>query len=159
MGTTTVYGLRYPERTDSPDGPTQLHNLATDVETALSGLIPDSGTLSNTLGVTAATGFSLVKSQYRTIGKKMWLSLQLSRTGTAITASAAGNISDTDIATITDVSHRPAINWFGTFRSTLTGGACQVEPTTGVVTIVDAHSGGSISTGDNVYAFAAYTIA
>lgn len=35
MGVTTTYGLRYPELTDAPNGPTGIKNLADDAEAAL----------------------------------------------------------------------------------------------------------------------------
>lgn len=158
MGTTVGHGLRYPDNVDDPDDLSlQLHNLADDVETALAGLIPDSGGKTNVLSVTPATGFSVVTTSYRTIGKKMWLLIQLSRTGAALTADSGGNFGDTAAATINDTALRPAFSWFGPYRATVTGGSCQLN-TGGVLTLTDAHSGSSISTGNNVYVYARYTI-
>lgn len=38
MGTTPIYALRYPEPTDPANVPTDMHELATDVETQLQAL-------------------------------------------------------------------------------------------------------------------------
>lgn len=40
MGTTPRFGLDYPERTDEPNGPQQIRNLAEDVEGRLSRAFP-----------------------------------------------------------------------------------------------------------------------
>lgn len=39
MGTTVNYSLRYPAETDSPDGATQIQNLAEDVDGAIAGAV------------------------------------------------------------------------------------------------------------------------
>lgn len=41
MGTTTNYALRYPALTDAPDGPTQVQDLAEDVDAALDAAVTD----------------------------------------------------------------------------------------------------------------------
>lgn len=52
MGTTAVYGWRYPASTDAPDGATQLQTLAQDIEATLAqyGLVLPQGPTSLTIG-------------------------------------------------------------------------------------------------------------
>ncbi|MBO0826199.1 MAG: hypothetical protein J2P24_00315 [Streptosporangiales bacterium] len=163
METTTGHNLRYPDLSDPPDLASQLHNLADDVEAAFAGIAPDSGVVTNGITVTPATGFTVTKVQHRTIGKKMWLGLTLSRSGAALTTSLItdtnpGNLADTLAATIADAAHRPMIDWYGIFRTSFTSGACQISAANGNVTILDMHDGSSISTGDNLFFYAPYTI-
>ena len=65
MGTTPTYGLRFPEPADPADVPTDMHELATDVETALGGKapnargIPAGGVFPQVLGKNSATDYDV----------------------------------------------------------------------------------------------------
>lgn len=162
MKTTPKYGLRYPERGDTDDLSTQLHNLGDDVGAAMNALLPDSGVVANGIAVSPASGWSLLATTHRTIGVKMFVLLQFTRTGAAITADATGgsnpgNIADSIAGTITDTTRRPSINWDGLYRAGTTSGSVTID-TGGVITLRDAHAGSSISTGDVINIYAPYTI-
>lgn len=148
MGATTLYGLRYPELTDRPAGDEQLLALAEDTELALRNLVPDSGTLTDT-PITAAAGWSVMIKEHRLIGKEMTLHLMMRRDGTAITASAAGNITGEPlVATISNAALRPVMNVYGAFRASLTSGGFSLS-TAGEINLNDAHSGSSIAAPDS----------
>lgn len=148
MGTTTLYGLRYPELTDRPVGDEQMLALAEDTESALRNLVPDSGTQTDT-PFTPAAGWSVLIKGHRLIGKEMTLRLMVRRDGTAITASAAGNITGEPlVGTITNAALRPSMNVYGMFRASLTSGGFSFS-TTGAINLNDAHSGSSIAAPDS----------
>ena len=161
MPSTPDHGLHYPGPDDLPDGPTQMGNLATDTEAALQALVPDSGVKAN-LSVTPEPDWDVAVAQYRTIGKKMELHLQLIYSGTGITANIAtdpnpGNIPDTTIATIADAAHRPVMQAFGCFRCSVTSGSVQLN-VDGPVRIIDAHTASTIGNGDSLHIHAVYPI-
>lgn len=162
MPVTPDHGLSYPGPDDLPDGPGQIKQLALDTEAALQVLIPDTGVKTD-LDVTASTNWTISAKQYRIIGKKMYLRLQIVYSGANITADgtgtgqAPGNIPDTVIATINDATKRPTIAAFGLYRSTVTSGASQIAAD-GRVSAVDAHTTSQIRTNDTVNVSMAYPI-
>lgn len=160
MPSTPTYGIYYPGPDDAPDGPGEIQQTAETTETALGGLLPDSGVLTS-LDLTPGTGWAVDIKEHRTLGKKMFLHLQFSRSGSAINADTGnpGNIiGDPVLGTINDVTHRPVMDWFGLGRSNVTSGAVQINAADGQVKIVDIHSGSSIITGQIVQLAASYMI-
>lgn len=161
MPATPDHGLRYPGPDDLPNAPLQIRQLAEDADAALTALVPDSG-ISTGIDVDPEDGWAVSTVTYRTIGKKLYLWLQVERTGGTITANNGsdthpGNIADTTIAKINDATKRPTIAAFGEFRCATTGGSCQVN-TNGEVRIVDAHTASTITNGDNVNIVITYPI-
>lgn len=141
----TARGLRYPELADRPDGAGQMLTLAEDIEAVAAGLIPDSGTRGD-LPVLAAEGFELIAANYRLLGKNMTVAVWLKRTGTAIVATAAGNISDTTCATITDTALRPSMDAIATMRAFTTSGEASLIAASGNFNLVSMQSSSTIAT-------------
>jgi len=122
-----------------------------------------SGTLSVT-GQTAATGTSVltaaagfsVDSATQAVIKSGWIIVTgvLLRTGGTLTASAAGNLTDTALCTIAS-TYRPD-SAFGTdrmvtsFGTGFTSGGVGLNPSTGAVELLDAHSTSTIDNGHTV---------
>ncbi|MBO0826198.1 MAG: hypothetical protein J2P24_00310 [Streptosporangiales bacterium] len=145
----TAHGLRYPEPTDLPigvDDTPQIDLLAEDIDTALNGLIADTGSVIQGVPVSPAAGWELLLAEYRLIGKDMTLHVWLKRTGAAITAGTTGNIAgDPPIFTVTDAGLRPSLDQVvGQFRTSFTGGAYMLT-SAGVASIYDMHASSTIA--------------
>lgn len=105
--------------------------------------------------LTAAAGFS-VDTATQAILKSGWIIVTgvLLRTGTTLTASAAGNLTDTALCTIS-ASWRPD-SAFGSdrmvtsFGTGFTSGGVGLNPSTGAVELLDAHSTSTIDNGHTV---------
>lgn len=105
--------------------------------------------------LTAAAGFS-VDAATQAILKSGWIIVTgvLLRTGTTLTASAAGNLTDTALCTIS-ASWRPD-SAFGSdrmvtsFGTGFTSGGVGLNPSTGAVELLDAHSTSTIDNGHTV---------
>lgn len=107
-----------------------------------------------TTGITAASGWALTTGAYRITGGMVTVACKLDRTGSDITVSGGGNFSNVAVATL-PAAIRPTshpldyvpFSWI----STVCGGGGHLVPSTGVLTIDDAHSSGSLSTGDDFW--------
>ncbi|WNM75001.1 hypothetical protein SEA_DENNEBES_45 [Streptomyces phage Dennebes] len=105
--------------------------------------------------LTAAAGFS-VDAATQAIVKSGWIIVTgvLLRTGSTLTASAAGNLTDTALCTI-QASWRPD-SAFGSdrmvtsFGTGFTSGGVGLNPSTGAVELLDAHSTSTIDNGHTV---------
>lgn len=97
---------------------------------------------------TMESGWSLDSiSSWSQDGLASW-TLKVTRTGSNITSGSTGNISDTQICTI-DAAWRPPASVYTSFQTGLTSGGVQVN-SAGEVTIRDANTNSTISTGDGV---------
>lgn len=98
---------------------------------------------------TAATGWSV--STARSMKKSGWMIIELiiARTGATLTAASDGNLTDTDVCTL-DASVLPD-TFFSTDRMIVaystgtTAGTLGINPSTGVVQILDAHPTSAIT--------------
>lgn len=105
--------------------------------------------------ITAAAGFS-VDAATQAVLKSGWIIVTgvLLRTGGTLTASAAGNLTDTALCTIS-ASWRPD-SAFGSdrmvtsFGTGFTSGGVGLNPSTGAVELLDAHSTSTIDNGHTV---------
>lgn len=161
MPSTPDHGLRYPSPDEKPNGPVQLRDLALDIETALTALLADSGVVT-TLHVTPADDWELLNNQSRTVGKTMEVHLRFGYNGaTSITANGPsedpGNVPDTTMGTIDDVTKRPVMQAFAHYRCSVTGGSANVN-VDGRVRLADAHTSSTIDPGDSVNVVAKYPI-
>jgi hypothetical protein len=128
-------------------------NAGADVTGALT--VTGHSAASGTSVITAAAGFS-VDAATQGVLKSGWIIVTgvLLRTGGTLTASAAGNLTDTALCTIQS-SWRPD-TVFGTdrvvtsFGTGFTSGGVGLNPSTGVVELLDAHSTSIIDTGHTV---------
>lgn len=82
---TTPLGFTYPANTDGPTGPTQIQQLATDIDTYLSGFAPVTWT-----NLTPASGFIVgsVVPQVCRIGRAVYFQGLISPTSGNFTASS-----------------------------------------------------------------------
>lgn len=86
---------------DTDSGTSSLHHtIGTSATQAAAGshshtLLTDSGRV--TTGFTIQAGWSVTSTSYRMVGDLVHLRVTVTRTGADITATAAGNIADTDI--------------------------------------------------------------
>lgn len=154
MPATPTYGLAYPALTDPPDAPGQLQALAEGVEAELARVdndvenaITDTGLLTN-LSITPATGWTVGVKEHRIIAGVMYLRLSLDRSGGELSGSAAGNIADTPMATLTSAGQRPQVSQMASVRFSNTGGTVQLSASTGEITLTDLHTNGSVGTGN-----------
>lgn len=159
MPSTPVFNLPYPAPDETPNGPEDIQALALAFETALANLVPNSGVLTN-LAVTPGAGWSTLVNEHHVIGKKMWLHLQMQRTGAnVVTGSNPGNIEgDPLVATITNAARRPTMDCFGAFRGSVTSGSVQLTAALGEIKIADMHTNSVIATSDTVQVYFAYAI-
>lgn len=105
-GTTANRGYHYPDPTDAPNGPVEIQQLATDVDTDVNTLVTVLGPVTSGV-VSPAAGVTIVNQQFtKSFG---WVSFRLTitYTGSTITAGASGNIANTTFATITDTRFKP----------------------------------------------------
>lgn len=107
-----------------------------------------------TTGITAASGWALTIGAYRVQGGMVAAALKLDRTGSDITVSGAGNFANVQIATLPAAIRTTGhpldfipFSWI----STVCGGGGHLVPSTGVLTIDDAHSSGSLGSGDDFW--------
>lgn len=124
--------------------------MVTDHETRLDALEADTGliTLPATLGADWDASSDII--QYRLRGKSLFMHAQLTRTNSAITAGATGNVAgDPTLFTISTAALRPLHNLTATGRGTVTSGMVYIQ-TDGVVKIGDLHSGSSIAIGEEL---------
>lgn len=94
MPETPIHSLPYPGLLDPPAGPAQLQALAEAVETAIATRV----TLTD--GVTAEAGWDVSWFEAVAVGPWCMMRLAFNRTGSDITASADGNITDQTLGTI-----------------------------------------------------------
>jgi hypothetical protein len=131
--------------------------LTANAGAAVTGTLTVSGHTSatGTSIATAASGFS-VDSATTGVLKSGWIivTLVLLRTGGTLTASATGNLTDTDLCTI-QPSWRPdavfgSDRMIGGFGTGFTSGAVGLNPSTGLVELLDANSSSTIDNGHTV---------
>jgi hypothetical protein len=96
-------------------------------------------------------------------GGAVYISMQATRTGTALTANSNGNLSDETVMTITMAGFAPAINSAGTW-SALNGGVLGahgsvVVNSAGAILLTDCTPSGVIGTGVVVGISVAYPAA
>lgn len=129
----------------------------------LSWLNFDTGTINDTdtgkvpLDVTPAAGWTIASSTYRRVANVLYVRVGVTRTGATITADAGGNIADTALYTLGS-AFAPFTTVYGAFRSTVSGGAAQINPT-GTATIVDMHSTSTILVTQVVQTYWVYPLA
>jgi hypothetical protein len=112
----------------------------------------------------AAAGFSLDASATDAVVKAGIVTLRLAflRTGGNLTASATGNLTDTDLGTIA-AAYRPN-SFFGsdrmvfTYGTGFTSGAVGLNPSTGLLELLDAHSTSLIETNHTVRVTLTYAL-
>lgn len=110
-----------------------------------------------TAGATAATGFDLVEWSARRVGLHCYIRLAVTRTGAAIAATAAGNISDTQLATL-PAGWRPVEPIVETVACDGFGdGGCQIQDS-GAVVLRTWSAGGSIQSPRTVRVSANYLL-
>ncbi|TDB80959.1 hypothetical protein [Micromonospora sp. KC721] len=114
-----------------------------------SAYLADTGVVVDKLALLYEAGWAAAGNSYRIVGSRIELSINLTRTGAAITASALGNITDTLIVTLSNRAFRPSITKNFMFRSSVTSGAALLS-TSGQVILLDMHPTSSISTNDTV---------
>lgn len=143
---TPNHELPYPNGSEPPRGDLQLEALAEATERALDSLVPDTGTrVPAPDEVTAGTGWELITKEYRAVGRRCTLHLQLKRTGAQIVGAGTApntsyNISgDPTVATIVRGDIRPVILVDGLFRGNLTSGSFAINPANGIISIYDFH--------------------
>lgn len=103
MGTTTG-GIVYPAPTDPPDIPGDLQALAESVEAEF---LTGGPWVTSTTGFTAASNWTLNTVRYRKIGPLVELYLTITRTTSAITVNASGNISNVAMLSAVPAAIRP----------------------------------------------------
>lgn len=103
MGT-TAGGIVYPDATDVPDIPADLQALAESVETEYT---TGGAWVTATTGFTAASNWTLNTVRYRKIGPLVELYLTITRTTSAITVNASGNISNVAMLSAVPTAIRP----------------------------------------------------
>lgn len=172
MPQTTNFGLEYEiplqlpgvTLTGGPDGTspilaeqvdTVLANIDARVSTnegdvaALQSVTPsDTGWLA--LSLTAGSGFDVDESFYRRWGPFVGIRILVTRTGSAITATSAGNVvGDPTICTIDDSELRPDQRQSVLGRGFTTSGAIDIH-TSGAINLADMHSDSTLSTDDTI---------
>lgn len=157
MGLTPIYNIPFPDDDDDPDGPDDLSAAALRIDTALDEIVPNSGVQTN-MNITPAINWTPSIKSHVVDGRLLFLRVQFTYSGAQIDASAAGNITDVTIGTIEDVPLRPAIDWYGMFRASLTSGACQISAAAGVIRLTDMHSTSRIEPAHTVDISAAYPL-
>lgn len=166
---TPNHNIPYPDPTtdlDPPRGDLQLEAFAEATEREMAALVPDTGTrIATDAEVTPGPDFEFLVREYRAVGRRCALHLQLKRTGPVIKGSgdpSSYNIAgDPTLATIVLGALRPVILQNGLYRANLTSGAFAISPTNGVISIYDMHYDSEIaapsSDGDyhsiQIYAF------
>jgi len=143
MGTTTG-GLPYPEPTDL------LANVDLAIKALAEALI---GTPSTSLvGIVNAAGWTVNSVRSVKLGTRFqWLDVVITRNAGAavITASASGNIGDTDMGTLAAAMRPARRQWLSGHRSTL--GVWQVAlESTGVLLLAAGPPNAVINPGDTV---------
>lgn len=73
-GTTPNYALRFPDLTDTPDGATQIHNLASDVDAALAtaSAPPVVATYTPAVGGSGGATWAIQTGWYFRLGKQVF---------------------------------------------------------------------------------------
>jgi hypothetical protein len=107
------------------------------------------------MNATAATGWGTVTENWRKFGPFVEVAFTAIRTGAAITANSAGNITDSVVLTISGTGYVPVVPRYGAFSASSTSGGVILNPTNLVIT--DAHPTSVINTGDAVRASFVYT--
>ncbi|WP_205327560.1 hypothetical protein [Glycomyces sp. YM15] len=105
-------------------------------------------------GITAASGWAVSEAAYWRWGPIVSIAVSMSRTGATLTADSAGNIADTAIFTLPAAFHPPA-QWFGSFTASLTGGTYVIS-TSGLVTMMTAHTNSQITNAHTLRVFTTY---
>jgi hypothetical protein len=112
-------------------------------------------TATGTSVATASAGFS-VSSDTRAFMRGSWIivTLVIERTGGTLTASSTGNLTDTSMCTIAS-GWRPDTffstdRMVGAYGTGFTSGAVGLNPSTGLVELLDANSTSTIDTGHTV---------
>jgi len=75
---------------------TSWHQYADDGNVAALA-VQDTGWVTSSTGITAASGWSLVSAKYRILNGVAYLSVQATKTGSTITAGASGNLTNTPV--------------------------------------------------------------
>lgn len=123
----------------------------------------DSGVLTN-LDVTPAAGWDILVNEHRIIGKIMHLRMQIqNNTGAAITAGSEadtnpGNVPETLMATINDVSKRPVMQNFPIGQGSVTSGCLEIFAADGRIRLSDLHTDSSLANGQTIEFATSYTI-
>ncbi|GGW19859.1 hypothetical protein GCM10018980_25380 [Streptomyces capoamus] len=107
-------------------------------------------------GATAASGYSVTQYNARRVGGVCSFTVEVVRTGTAISVPAGGNISDQNVATL-PAGWRPAYDVEGAASDGYGDGGARIA-TNGVVTLRTWVPGGSIQSGRNIRISAAYVL-
>lgn len=121
-------------------------------------VVPNDTGLQTNLAVSFGVGIARVSITHRIINKTISFRLYLQWQDANLTADSTGNIPDTQIASIDDVTARPLDVVNGLFRSSFTSGAYQVN-TDGTVAITDMHPTSVIHNGDFISVCASYPLA
>lgn len=122
-------------------------NAGVDVTGTL--LVSGHTSASSTSVATAASGFS-VSADTRAILKSGWIivTLVIERTGGTLTASSTGNLTDTALCTIASAwrpdSFFSTDRMIATFGTGFTSGSVGLNPSTGLVELLDANSTSTI---------------
>lgn len=172
MPETPTFGFEYETPQTKPgitltgdqDGSTPI--LAEQVDTALSSIdarvsanegdiaalqaVTPSDTGWLALSLTAGSGFDVDESFYRRWGPFVGIRILVTRTGSDITATSAGNVTgDPNICTIDDTELRPDQRQSVLGRGFTTSGAIDIH-TSGAVNLADMHSDSTLSTDDTI---------
>jgi hypothetical protein len=107
-------------------------------------------------GATAASGYSVTQFNARRVGGVCSFTVEVTRTGTAISVPAGGNIGDQNVATI-PAGWRPAYDVEGSASDGYGDGGVRIA-TNGVVTLRTWVPGGSIQSGRNIRISACYVL-
>ena len=104
----------------------------------------------NFAGFVLAAGFSSPAGcKYRIIHGVAYVVIRMTRTGAALTASATGGLTDTDVVTVPSAII-PDTTYYANFKSSASGGTALLESNTGLIKLADLHSGSSCATNDTL---------
>lgn len=114
-----------------------------------------------TTGFSAASGWSITAAAYRVTGGLVTVALEVVRTGSSVSVSSAGNFSNINVVTVPAAilpTGWPTIEIPCMWRGTYGAGGGHMVPGTGVVSVDDWHSSGTLDNGDTLAALIVYPL-
>lgn len=149
-GSTTKLGIPYPTPTDLiTNGATAIQALADKVEQLLTSGYTGTWT---TFTATPATGWTIGAARYLRYGPIVAIQIDATRAAGAgaLTASAAGNLTDTSVASGIPAALYPNSNKYGVFHLPgVAHGSWRISPAGGA-TITDLYPNAVINEGDTI---------
>lgn len=114
-----------------------------------------------TAGFSAASGWSITAAAYRVTGGMVTVALEVVRTGSSVSVSSAGNFANINVLTVPAAilpSAWPTVEIPCLWRGTYGAGGGHMVPGTGVVSVDDWHSSGTLDNGNTLTALIVYPL-